>query len=206
MMKLSEDVLACVRKDVKVSRVRKPSKHAAIGEPNVPDAFRRGAISVFLLFHLVAITCWALPANFWMTNAVRELVRPYMQWSGLFQSWDTFAPNPPTANSFVRALVVMQDRHLHVWAFPRMEELSFSESYRKERYRKFVEVLQLPSNAALWPDVAKHIARLFNSPAGAPDKVILVQYQSEIPSGNAREPTPKPNAFYEQYIQPEDLK
>jgi len=171
-----------------------------------PGASRRGAISVFLLFHLIAITCWALPVNFWLTTGVRELVRPYMVWSGLFQSWDTFAPDPPAANSFVRALVVMQNRQLHVWAFPRMEELSFSERYRKERYRKFVEVIQQPGSAALWPDVAKHIARIFNSPDGAPEKVILVQFQSDIPLNNGPEPTPKPNAFYEDYIQPEDLK
>ena len=175
-------------------------------QPVKPEAFRRGAISVFLLFHLVAISCWALPVNFWLTIGVRELVRPYMLWSGLFQSWDTFAPNPPTANSFVRALVVMQDRHLHVWAFPRMEELSYRERYRKERYRKFAEVLQQPGNAAIGPDVAKHIARIFNGPGGDPDKVILVQYQSDIPLNNGAELTPRPNAFHEEYIQPEDLK
>ena len=28
-------------------------------------AFLRGAISAFILFHLVAITCWAAPTTFW---------------------------------------------------------------------------------------------------------------------------------------------
>ena len=46
-----------------------------------------------------------------------------------------------------------------------MEELSFRERYRKERYRKFEEVLQDQQNEALWPDVATHIARLLKSPA-----------------------------------------
>ena len=104
-------------------------------------AFLRGAISIFILFHLIAITCWAAPTSFWLVAEIKGLVRPYMLWSGLFQSWDTFAPNPPTANSYVKAAVVTQDHHIHVWAFPRMEELSYSERYFKERYRKFSEVM-----------------------------------------------------------------
>jgi hypothetical protein len=171
-------------------------------------AYLRGAISAFILFHLVAITCWAIPTNFWLVQGVKELVRPYMLWTGLFQSWDTFAPNPPVVNSFVKAVVVTQDGRLHVWAFPRMEELSYSQRYGKERYRKFAEVILQQNNAALWPDIAKHIARLFNSQTDPPAKVLLIQYQADITpwADETYDPIPRPNGFYEYYVQPEDLK
>jgi hypothetical protein len=171
-------------------------------------AYLRGAISTLILFHLVAITCWAIPTTFWLVKDVKELVRPYMLWTGLFQSWDTFAPNPPVVNSFVKAVVVTQNGRIHIWAFPRMEELSYIQRYGKERYRKFAEVMLQPNNATLWPDVARHIARLFNSPADPPAKVLLVQYQADITPGAGETPeaAPKPNAFYEDYVQPEDLK
>jgi hypothetical protein len=171
-------------------------------------AFLRGAISTFILFHLIAITCWAAPTSFWLVAGIRGLVSPYMAWSGLFQSWDTFAPNPPTANSYVKAAVVTQDHRIHVWAFPRMEELSYSQRYFKERYRKFSEVMLQPNNAAILPDIAKHIARSFNSPTDPPEKVLLVQYQTDITPGadETRKPTPKEFAFYDDYVQPEDLK
>jgi hypothetical protein len=195
---------------MKVSKDKGQKKKAAPEESGRPEsqAFLRGAISTFILFHLIAITCWAVPTNFWLAAGVRELVRPYMLWTGLFQSWDTFAPDPLAVNSFVKAVVVTRDRQLHVWAFPRMEDLSFSERYRKERYRKFAEVMLQEKNAAIWPDVAKHIARSFNSQTDPPEKVLLVQYRADITPGadETHEPTPKPNAFYEDDVRPEDLR
>jgi hypothetical protein len=193
-----------------VSARQKKNKAAAVGRAanSESPSFLRSAISAFILFHLIAITCWAAPTDFWLVAGIRGLVRPYMRWSGLFQSWDTFAPNPPTANSYVKALVVTRNHHIHVWAFPRMEELSYSERYRKERYRKFAEVMLQPNNAAMIPDIAKHIARSFNSETDPPERVLLVQYQTDITPGadKTREPTPKPFVFYDDYVQPEDLK
>jgi len=189
-----------------VSKDKKQIGKAAPAQAGKSES--RAAISIFILFHLVAITCWAIPTNFWLVQGVKELVRPYMLWTGLFQSWDTFAPNPPVVNSFVKAVVVTRDGHLHVWAFPRMEELSYSRRYREERYRKFAEVMLQPNNAAIWPDVAKHIVRMFSSQADLPAKVLLIQYQADITPGadGTPEPTPRPNVFYEDYVQPEDLK
>ncbi len=148
----------------------------------------------------------ALPANFSALNTVRELVQPYMLWIGLFQTWDMFGPDPRATNSYVKAVVITQDHHMHVWAFPRMEELSFAEKYRKERYRKFLDVLPQPQNAPLWPDVAKHVAMQFSNQNDPPDKVLLIEFQSDIHPGAAQEPTPRPNVFYDDYVQPGDLR
>jgi hypothetical protein len=189
---------------------QKKKKAAAPGQAanSESPARLRVAISTFILFHLIVITCWAAPTNFWLVAGIRGLVRPYMLWSGLFQSWDTFAPNPPTVNSYVKAAVVTQHHHIHVWAFPRMEELSYSQRYRQERYRKFAEVMLQPNNAAILPDIAKHIARSFNSQTDPPERVLLVQYQTDITLGadETRNPTPKPFAFYDDYVPPGDLK
>jgi len=176
------------------------------GTENETETLRRGAISVFILFHLIAITCMALPANFSALNTVRELVQPYMLWIGLFQTWDMFGPDPRATNSYVKAVVITQGHHMNVWAFPRMEELSFAEKYRKERYRKFLDVLPEPQNAPLWPDVAKHVAAQFSNQNDPPDKVLLIEFQSDIHPGAAQESTPRPNVFYDDYVQPGDLR
>lgn len=185
-----------------------PQKHAGRFEGGDSEGFRQGAISIFILFHLVAITCWAVPWEISPVKVVKELVRPYMAWSGLFQSWDMFAPNPKSINSYIKAVVITQNRHVHVWTFPRMEELSFAERYRKERYRKFTEVLPRQENAVLWPDVANHLARSFNDPADPPDKIMLVQFVSDIKPGadESYDPVSTPNVFYEGYIEPGDLR
>ena len=174
--------------------------------PGAEKGLRRGAISVFILFHLIAITCEAIPADFSPIKNVRQLIEPYMVWTGLFQRWDMFAPDPPTVNSYVKTVVISRDRHMQVWSFPRMEELGFGERYRKERYRKFLEVLPQQQNAPLWPDVARHLAMQFDSPTDPPDKVLLIEFQSDIHPGAEVSPAPRPNIFYEDYLQPGELQ
>jgi len=188
---------------------RKPLPHArSEAENRDAKTVRRAAINVFILFHLVAITCVALPWNLPIAAGVKELVRPYMRWTGLYQTWDMFGPDPEMVNSYVKSVIVTQDHHMRVWSFPRMEELGLGERYEKERYRKFLEVLPQTQYALLWPDVARHLARSLNNPSDPPDKIMLIQFQSEIRPGvdDSHEPTPRPNVFYDDYLQPGDLK
>jgi hypothetical protein len=177
-------------------------EHSA--DRRVPQA----AVSLFILFHLIAITAWALPVNFSAVRDLREIIRPYMLWTGLYQSWDMFAPNPKSIDAYIKAVVFTQDRHMKVWTFPRMEELSFRERYPKERYRKFAEMLPDQKNEALWPGVAAHVARLFNNPIDPPDKVVLIEFRADIKPGanESSAPVPEPNVFYEGYVEPGDLR
>ena len=103
--------------------------------------FLRGAISIFILFNMIAILSWAIPLNVVPLPQIKEIVRPYLLWTGLFQSWDFFAPNPRPVNSYIQAVAVTQEHHMRVFNFTRMEQLSYGKRYREERYRKFVEVL-----------------------------------------------------------------
>ena len=164
------------------------------------DALRRGAISAFLLFNLVAIACVSIPLQ--ALSGAKEMFMPYMRWSGLFQSWDMFAPDPQSLNSHLKAVVITRDRHIKVWPFPRMEDLSYGQRFLHERDRKFAEILPQPQFAPLWPDVASHVAGFFNDPADPPQKVFLIQFGSAIQPGAAQEETPRPNVFYDDYLQP----
>lgn len=167
------------------------------------------AISIFLLFHLAAITLWAIPLDSPLIAEGRALIRPYMIWSGLFQSWDMFAPSPKAVNAYVVCSVITRDGVVHPWTFPRMEQLGITERYYKERYRKFAENLQDDKNAALWPDVARHLARLYNNPANPPEIVMLIRYWSDIkPGRNESNPREHPVAhiFFEYRVTPQDLK
>jgi hypothetical protein len=169
-------------------------------------ALRRGAISAFILFHLFVITVVAVPLKAF--SGVKEMVMPYMRWSGLFQSWDMFGPDPVKVNAYVKAVVISRDRHMQVWSFPKMEDLGLEERFRKERYRKFLEVLPQPQYAPLWPDVATHLARSLNNPADPPDKILLIEFQSDIHPGSDDSPEPavRPNVFYEDYLPPGALR
>jgi hypothetical protein len=138
------------------------------------------AINLFLVFHIVAITCWCLPFDNSALQHCRQFVRPYFLWAGLFQSWDMFAPNPWPSNSYVEATIIYKDGSRTTWAFPRMEQLSLTDRAFKERYRKFSEVLQIDNYDALWPDVARHIARINSTPAKPAKTIILIRHWSVV--------------------------
>jgi hypothetical protein len=132
-----------------------------------------------------------------------------MLWSGLFQAWDMFAPSPRSVNAHVEAAVILRDGRIRTWKFPRMEQLSLVERSYKERYRKFVESVQADSYKALWPDVARYIARANNNPTDPPELVMLIRYWSDIvPSTDARyHPAPQRARIFFQYdVQPGDLR
>jgi hypothetical protein len=193
---------------MKMTTNRQPMKRRSFEDHSADHPVPHAAVSIFILFHLIAITAWAVPVNFLAVRELREIIRPYMLWTGLYQSWDMFAPNPKSIDAYIKAVVFTQDRHIKVWTFPRMEELSFGERYHKERYRKFAEMLPDQKNEALWPGVAAHVARLFNNPIDPPDKVVLIEFRADIKPGTdeSSAPVPKPNVFYEGYLEPGDLR
>ncbi len=165
------------------------------------------AIVVFIVFHLVAILLWVLPTRASGIVMARQLIRPYMIWSGMFQSWDTFGPNPKAVDAYIKGVVFTDHRHLHGFQFPRMEQLSYRERYQKERYRKFSENILSTANAGIWPDVGNHMARLFDTPTDHPDRVMLIRFQADIkPGSDDSDPVHKPTVFYEDYVLPGDLQ
>jgi hypothetical protein len=167
------------------------------------------AINAFLIFHLLAISCWCIPFSSPLVLAFRSVVRPYFVWSGLFQSWDMFSPNPKSQNSYLEAVIIYQDGSTQLWSFPRMEFLSLTERYFKERYRKYEESLQHGENADLRPDAARYIARLNSAPSNPVQKVMLVARWSQIipRTNNAYDRGPwEANVFFTYAVKPEDLK
>lgn len=193
-------------------RKPRPSGHSRARSnatpPTWPDRARRVAIHVFLIFHIVAIACWCLPIGSPLIAAGKELVRPYMLWTGLFQSWDMFSPSPVRVNNYLEAIVLYKDGNTRIWPFPRMERLSLLDRYRKERYRKFSEVLNDDKYAPLWPDATRFIARQQNTGSIPVKMVLLVRYWSDIlPPKEAalRAAFWNSDVFYGYRVQPEDL-
>ncbi len=186
-----------------MSQIRQPlSRWKRLGRP---------VLSAIILFHLIVITVWAFPVDTPLIVNLRRAVSPYMLWSGLFQRWNLFAPEPVKIDVYVDALVTLHNGEQRAWTFPRMEELSYAQRYAKERYRKFVgEYLRVDSYAALWPDAARHIARKYANPANPPVLVVMARHFSEVEppqSGGQVHHTPWVRVpFYVYVVKPEDLR
>ena len=170
---------------------------------------RKIAINAFLIFHILAITCWCLPINSALILECREFVRPYFLWTGLFQSWDMFAPNPKSMNSYLEALIIYKDRSTEIWTFPRVQLLDLTERYYRERYRKFEEDVTENEHAGLWPDTARYVARLHrNGPTPPATVMLLVRWSNSVQRDDGTfERTPwDAHVFYSYTVKPEDLK
>lgn len=175
-----------------------------------PNRFQRILINSFLLFHIAAILSWSLPLNSLLVGKLKQAVAPYMLWSGLWQVWDMFAPDPRRTNVYLEGEVTFRNGATAVWKFPKMQDAGFAKRYYTERYRKWAnDELRLDANAALWPDAARYIARQYANPVNPPVVVRLVQYLSEIPpparTGQFRLPVMwNRSIFYTHPVQPWD--
>src|SRR5690349_3839852 len=88
---------------------------------------KRALINGFIIFHLVAIISWAIPANSLHRTEINDRLSPYLLWSDLWQGWDIFYPNPRNINTYLEAENTLRKEQQLVWKFPRMEELGFVE-------------------------------------------------------------------------------
>jgi hypothetical protein len=169
------------------------------GERSAPSP--RPTTHVFILFHLVAIGLWLLPPCA-LRNELVSYVEPYMQWSALFQNWAMFSPNPQSDNFHLEAEVIFADGTTATWRYPRMSELGTLARYQKERYRKFSEWVRQDARRALWPDLARFVARRYANPANPPRTVALARHWAMIPlprPGSAQ-PLPAGPAEAKQFI------
>ena len=155
-----------------------------------------------------------MPGSRFRTLMTRPL-EPYVIWTGLWHSWDMFAPDPLSLNFNVFAEVGFRDGSLKVWELPRMEKFGLWEKFQKERHRKWRERVRLDAYQVIWADTCRWIARQHNNPSNPPVSVSLTRQWSPIPKpipGQDYQPIPDGYALTNQYlfyyheVEPRDLK
>jgi hypothetical protein len=145
---------------------------------------RAWLVNAFIVGHVSTIAAWSIPTPLQPVpvRALNRLTAPYMRGLGLWQGWDLFAPDPLTVNIDVEAEVTFRDGRRVLWVFPRMEELSYFDRYRKERYRKWRERVRLDTYRSVWPDTAGYVGRLYDGPGHPVVAVALIRRWVEIPA------------------------
>lgn len=201
----------CLRALVKTlnKNANKDKKTTRVHETVKKTSFKQRLVVAFVCFHILAISIFAIPIDFLPLRSLRNLLAPYIVCIGMTESWDMFAPDPKATDQFLKAIVFRASGQTEVYSFPRMEELSLWERYRKERYRKFTESLLCNECSGLWPDVEKAVARRENKPADPPIKVVLIKFESPIdPKAGSvgDDAVAQPTVLSEFFIQPEDLR
>ncbi len=141
-------------------------------------------INCFIIFHLFALIPWALPGDALWFARLRRTAEPYMLWSGLWQKWDMFSPDPLKLNAWLSAEVVYPGGETKTFEFPRMENLGETQKFLQERFRKWAsERVRVDENSMLWPDTSRWVARQhWNDGSGPPLEVHLIRHFSTLPA------------------------
>ncbi len=197
-------------------------------EPRKSPLRRAGAIAlrVWLAFHLVAITSWSLPKpppavlsgrdlpigtdwlNLWNERYVKpSIIRPYLLWTGFWQVWDMFSPDPSDTDLWGDAIVTYQNGLQRRYRYPRMYELPVTWKFVKERYRKFYERASQDAHSYLWPVFAQRIALLSDTePGNPPVRVLLRRHWMPLPKpGNPMPETYNTAEYYEHTVDQQAL-
>jgi hypothetical protein len=180
-------------------------------------------VKVFALIHLFCFVEWSLPDppkavkdGVYDCNdpikAVRELgclylannkleeknpLRFYVMSTGVWQSWDMFAPDPSSLDIYLDAEVTYTDGAKRIVPYPRMYDLSIGEKYIKERFRKYVERVNDDVNDWKWPQLGRYMAQVAYTDKNNPPVVVVMRrhFRYVAPQGDPQPQTYTDVAF-----------
>ncbi|MDR3691384.1 MAG: hypothetical protein P4L46_18535 [Fimbriimonas sp.] len=184
-------------------------------------------VKLFVLFHILAITSWAIPnpptavdtgkvtpagtqwIPYWNKLYLKNFTpfTDYLMISGFWQYWDMFAPDPAQNDTWGDAIVIFRDGSQKYYQYPRMFLLSIPEKHVKERYRKFFERAGDDKFKFLWPQFGFHIASMFDNPKNPPVAVKLYRHWRVVMGpGQPQNVDYKSFMFYEYFVDQASLK
>src|SRR5215212_11118372 len=103
------------------------------------SGWQRFGLNAFILWNLFSVGIWLLP-NSALRQSCAELVRPYLMITGLAQGWTMFSPNPSDVDLYIEARITYANGQVRGWNYPRMIDMGYVERYRRERFRKMIEI------------------------------------------------------------------
>lgn len=154
----------------------------------------RALISALLLVTLASIVVVNLPGSKLRREALRA-GGPYLNATGLDQSWKLFAPNPRRATIGLRARVEYANGETTTWRLPSGGNLV--GSYWDYHWQKWLEFVVDDRHADLWKPAAEFIARDSRRNGQRPVRVTLIRLTSiNYPPGRQPDHGPRVAAPY----------
>ncbi|MDX1953232.1 MAG: hypothetical protein SFY81_13705 [Verrucomicrobiota bacterium] len=146
----------------------------------IKPIWKRVFVNAFIVFHIIALGLWGLPTSPFRQRLTRPFHK-YVLFTGLWHSWDMFAPTPLMVNFDVVAEITYSNGGIKTWHFPRPEKMSHWRRMNKERWRKWRERVRSDSYEIVWDDTSRFVARKFWFPTNPPVAVKLIRRWDNIP-------------------------
>jgi hypothetical protein len=118
-------------------------------------------------------------------------IRPLVRWSGLWHSWDMFAPEPPLSHRRLVLEITSEDGHTRRWTFPSWQEEGVIRSWLRVRDQILEqELLAARWEALLRPGFVSHVVRHEPGPSRITRVVMIGERERLRPLGQTplREP------------------
>ncbi|MCC7529862.1 MAG: hypothetical protein IT342_15170 [Candidatus Melainabacteria bacterium] len=188
---------------------------------DLPPAHRLGVyLLVSIYFSIAVITL--LPKSP-LESRLIALVSPLTQALNLSQNWKLFSPDLREINFCSHAVVEFADGTTKLYEFPRLEQMSTFDAYRRQKLCKlFQDSMPWPDFSLFWPDVGRFIARanfersdLANQSDSASNLPVQVSLSynwvpvSDMDHFEKQSDLKEPNrrfTFFVYRVKPEDLK
>jgi hypothetical protein len=170
---------------------------------------RLPVISLFILFHTLALMLWVSPP-FPLYWSMVPVIRPYICYFGFWNQWKMFS-HPKSWTIYLTANVTLADGRVVIWEFPRMEKLDYVTRAQKGRYRQWAhEYVNEGEHPSIRPEACRFIVRNLPDAGSQPISVELVRHWSWIQPppgyGDALAQGESEYAFFTYEVKPEDLR
>ncbi|MGQ0480216.1 MAG: hypothetical protein ACT4O0_04180 [Pseudonocardia sp.] len=140
----------------------------------------RALITVLLLVTLAAMAVPNLPESR-TRSALMPVAKPYLNATGLNQSWGVFSPNPRNLSIYVDGQVESADGTITTWTTPHSVWLG---AYRDYRWHKFSEYLRLDEHDELWQPFAAYLGDHVRAQGHDPVRTTLTRrWSMSLPPG-----------------------
>jgi hypothetical protein len=138
-------------------------------------------VTTFLAWNVVAVVASTIPGTPSPLRArLIAATQPYLRFTGLWQSWDMFAPDPQSFTTDAQAVVTHANGQQRTWRLPGPEQVGFGK-YRLDRWRKWRDAVRSDAYWTIWADTARLAARLNADPSIPPVRVELVRRWGHVP-------------------------
>ncbi|HEV2069109.1 MAG TPA: hypothetical protein VGR26_04880 [Acidimicrobiales bacterium] len=137
----------------------------------------RWLVSGFLVVTLAALLVWNLPASE-LRSLGLPFAEPYINATGLTQTWNLFAPDPLRHSRELVAHVHYDDGRSVSWRPP--QGGPWLAQYRTYRWYAQVARLRLDRSRPRWEPFAAWVARIHEAPGRKPVRVELVRRWREL--------------------------
>ncbi|HEY9785520.1 MAG TPA: hypothetical protein V6D17_08980 [Candidatus Obscuribacterales bacterium] len=169
-------------------------------------------IRSLILFYFVTSVVSLLPHSP-LEQRLKSVLQPTERALGLTQNWRLFSPELRQINYYPVAVITFADGSTKLYEFPRLEKMSLSERFRRQKLCKlFQDSLPWSDFHYFWPYAARYVARANTDPENQPQMVALayawvkgLDFRHYVKQGNLPEPN-RLYTFFVYRVTAEDLK